>query len=359
MMTNIYAHVISFDWSSAVLAYELGGPGFVEAEITNTGVIVKSSEATGTGRLYLEGLPSGTLAEVIFRWPAGEKKIKFTTLPAPVGELLGEFALIADPHISVKQENRKGRFFVESEMLADDVVSCCGELGIKYTLWPGDITNEGLEGEYMLASEVLKKLPQLPWLIPGNHDYGPELWQHYFGPRRWERELPGLGKVIGIDTGDQLLHEEDAKAVRRELAEKGKVVILSHYQLAASADIDHVAPANVIPRNMEQYGDLMEEISRTPSVIYAGHQNIMSVTRLGKAVQINLPQPPQYPCGWIRGRVFENGVYHTFEPIKSEVMRQWSRRAGEEAAEFYGERQWKAAYRRGRFPESCNFLLEK
>ena len=55
MMTNIYAHVISFDWSSAVLAYELGGPGFVEAEITNTGVIVKSSEATGTGRLYLEG----------------------------------------------------------------------------------------------------------------------------------------------------------------------------------------------------------------------------------------------------------------------------------------------------------------
>jgi hypothetical protein len=102
----------------------------------------------------------------------------------------------------------------------------------------------------------------------------------------------------------------------------------------------------------------MRKICATPSVIYAGHQNIMSVTYVDQAVQINLPQPPQYPCGWIRVRCFANGTYYTFEPISSEVLRQWSRRAGDAAAEFYEQRQWCSDYRRGRFPESCNFYLE-
>ena len=356
-MDGFYAHIISFDWQSAVLAYDLGMPGFAEADILNTGVTVKSVEATGNGRLYLNELPGGTLIRIRFRSPAGEKELSFTTLPEPQGKMTGQFALIADPHISTKTENRKGRFFVESAAICEDVIKRCAQLDIKETLWPGDITNEGLPGEYAIAAEVLQKLPQDPWLIPGNHDYGPELWQKYFGPRRWERVLPGIGKVIGIDTGDKLLHEDDAAAIQKELDASGKVTIMTHYQLFESPDINHVKAAAVVPSNIGEYADLMEQISRTPSLIYAGHQNIMSVTHIGRAIQINLPQPPQYPCGWIRARCFENGTYYTFEPISSEVLRQWSRRAGEEAAAFYGERQWCAAYRRGRFPESCNFFL--
>ena len=356
-MKEIYAHIISFDWQSAVFAYDLGMPGFVELDILNTGKTIKSVEATGNGRLYLDELPAETQICLRLRYPEGEQQLFFTTLPAPQGELINQFALIADPHISIKQENRKGRFFVESAAIGEDVVKRCAELGIKYTLWPGDITNEGYPEEYAIAAEVLKKLPQEPWLIPGNHDYGPELWQKSFGVRRWERKLPGIGKVIGIDTGDKLLHKNDAEAIQKELEISGRVTIMTHYQLFESPDINHVAAAAVIPSNIGDYAELMEKISNTPSVIYAGHQNIMSVTHIGKAIQINLPQPPQYPCGWIRVRCFENGTYYTFEPISSEVLRQWSRRAGEEAADFYGERQWRAAYRRGRFPESCNFFL--
>ena len=357
-MNDIYAHIISFDFQSAVLAYDLGMPGFAEAVILNTAVSVKSEEATGNGRLYLDNLPSGTAIDVLFKHPNGERQLYFTTLPAPAGELLGQFALIADPHISTKKENRKGRFFVESAAITEDVIKRCTSLGISCTLFPGDVTNAGLPGEYELAAEVLKKLPEAPGLIPGNHDHAPELWLQYFGARRWEKQVPGIGKVIGIDTSDKLLHADDAEAIAKELERSGKVVIMTHYQLFESKDINHVPAASVIPSNLDEYSELIQKICATPSVIYAGHQNIMSVTRVGQAVQINLPQPPQYPCGWIRVRCFANGTYYTFEPISSEVLRQWSRRAGDEAAEFYKQPQWRSNYRRGRFPESCNFFLE-
>ena len=358
-MSELYAHIISFDWQSAVLAFDINQSGFAEIEIVNSGTVLKSVEAVGSGRFYLENLPPSTLIELVFRSPAGEKGLSFTTLPEPQGDMLCDFALIADPHISIKKENRKGRFFVESAALADDVINRCAELGIEYTIWPGDITNAGLEGEYKLAEKVLRNLPQKPWLIPGNHDHNPELWSKFFGERRWVRELPGFGKVIGIDTSDKILHPEDAAAIERELDAAGKVTVVSHYQLFESADINHVPAAAVLPDNIGEYAKLLEKLANTQSLIYAGHQNIMSVCKINKAVQINLPQPPQYPCGWIRVRAFTNGTYYTFEPIASEVLRQWSRRAGEEAADFYEQRQWRAAYRRGRFPESGNFFQEK
>ena len=111
-MKEIYAHIISFDWQSAVFAYDLGMPGFAELDILNTGKTIKSVEATGNGRLYLEELPAETQICLRLRYPGGEQALSFTTLPAPQGELINQFALIADPHISIKQENRKGRFFV-------------------------------------------------------------------------------------------------------------------------------------------------------------------------------------------------------------------------------------------------------
>ncbi|MBE6367262.1 MAG: hypothetical protein E7052_05060 [Lentisphaerae bacterium] len=353
-----YAHIISFDWQNALFAYDLDKAGFIELEVVNTGEIIKSQEATGCGRLELENLPSDTLIKVVCRWNGGEKTLAFKTLPQAQGDLIGQFALIADPHISSKKENRKGRFFVESAALAEDVIKRCAELNITYTIWPGDITNAGLADEYVLCDKVLKNLPQKPYLVPGNHDHNPELWQQYFGVRSWVRSVPGIGKVIGIDTSSQRLLDEDVQIIKQELESAGRVVIVTHYQLFASPDINHVPPERVTPVNCAEHAELLQQISRTPSIIYAGHQNIMSVTRIGDAVQINLPQPSQYPCGWLHVRCFENGTYYTFEPITSEVMRQWSRRTGNAAAEFYNQRQWREEYRRGRFPESCNFFLE-
>lgn len=358
-MSDPYAQIISFDWERALLAYDLNAAGFVEAEVRETGKTFKSAEACGTGRLVLENLPAGTLLHVTLRHPAGEKKLAFTTLPPPGGEMTGQFALIADPHISTKDENRKGRFFVESASLVRDAVERCAELGIVCTLWPGDITNAGLPGEYALAAKVLKDLPASPFLVPGNHDHDPGAWERTFGPRRGVYPLPGGGNVVAVDTSDQLLHEDDAQVLRDALRRDGRVTVMTHYQFFPSADITHVPPEKTMPLNIADHAGLLEEMRRTPSVVWAGHQNILSVTRAGRAVQINLPQIPQYPCGWLRVRRFADGDYYTFEPIASEVLRQWSRRAGDEAAGFYGEPQWRGAYRCGKFPQSGNFFIGK
>jgi hypothetical protein len=296
---------------------------------------------------------------VTFRHPGGEKELLFTTLPPPVGEMTGHFALIADPHISTKNENRKGRFFVESASLVRDALDRRTQLGITSTLWPGDITNAGLPDEYALAAKVLASLPEPPLTVPGNHDHNPGLWKGTFGPRRGVYPLPGGGSLVAVDTSAQSIEEEDAKAIREVLKKEGRVTVMTHYQFFPSADITHVPPERTIPLNIGEYAALLEEIRKTPSVIWAGHQNILSVTRVGETVQINLPQIPQYPCGWLRVRRFGNGDYYTFEPIASEVLRQWSRRVGNEAVSFYSEPQWNDVYRCGRFPQSGNFFLER
>ena len=134
---------------------------------------------------------------------------------------------------------------------------------------------------------------------------------------------------------------------------KEKLIILTHYHLFEAPRINHTPCLGI--RNKEEHQDLLELIKEHPVMIYAGHQNICSCARFGKAVQLNLPQPPQFPCEWLLVRVFANGFYHQAIPIMSEVMRQWSRRTEDAAAAFYGERQWDSGYRLQTFDQS-NFV---
>ena len=116
-----YADIINVTENSALFGYELGSPGF--AVLRMDGREIKSVEACGTGRFQVSGLKPDTA----YHAELSGVELDFTTLPAPEGEELWRFALISDPHISLKNENRKGRFFVESAPLtAETFAACCG-----------------------------------------------------------------------------------------------------------------------------------------------------------------------------------------------------------------------------------------
>jgi hypothetical protein len=344
-----YADIINVTENSALFSYELDGAGF--AVLTLNGVEYKSVEATGTGRFAVSGLEPGKS----YHGELSGVALDFTTLPAPVGEELGRFALISDPHVSLKDENRKGRFFIESAAILREVLEKAAELKAEFAVIPGDITNMGTEDEYVYCKALLDKAPLPLQLIPGNHDYPDRgFWEKYFGAARFCFKKYGF-TWIGVDTSGGRLLPEDAGVIKEALEKDEKVIVCTHYHFLAPPRIDH--NPNVGIKNGAEYKELLELMQKKGVRIYAGHQNICSNATFGAMHQLNLPQPPQFPCEWLLVRVFANGFYNQAIPINSEVMRQWSRRSGNAAAEFYNERQWRGEYRLQSFDQS-NFIWE-
>ena len=353
----LYADIISFDWENVLISYDSGSAGFVSLTLNPGNMKIKSVEASGNGRFAVSGLKPETTYTAEISSSSGEKSLTFTTLPAPEGRETGSFALISDPHVACNSENRKGRFFVESEMLLREALQKCLEMGIRQLIMPGDITNHGEEKEYLVCREILKTFPGEVIAVPGNHDAVTGLWDEYFDCRSCETLLPGGYNLIAVDTSGKILTDADAEMIEKAIGRDGRAIITSHYQFFNSPVISHSGPVANIIDNFAERASLLEKITDSNSILYVGHQNITTVTRIGKAIQINLPQIPQFPCGFIRVRCFGNSWYHDFIPIGSEVLRQWSRKAGDAAAEFYKEHQWSGAYRVGHGPEESNFLL--
>ena len=362
---KIYVRPVSFDWQNATIAYHVTVPGFVSVKLSPGDIRVKSEEVGGTGRFYFKNLKPSTTYNGILQSAAGECKFSFTTLPAPQGEMLGHFALISDPHISLKPENRKGRFFIESASIAEDVINLCRKLNCTTTIWPGDITNSGAVAEYELAASVLKKSPAKSLVIPGNHDHmersaSRAAFVKHFGNPEFTTILPGIGTLAALDTGRAAITPDGAAILEKAIKTPGRLIVVSHYQLFPAPWISHGkkgSKAHTI-RNAKKHEALLKKLADRPgTVIYCGHQNVMARTVTGKTTQLNLPQPPQYPCGFIYVRCFKNGFYHTFVPISSEAMNQWSRLTGNAEAQYYKQLQWHELYRQGKDLTQSNFFL--
>ena len=245
-----YADIINVTETSALFSYELENAGF--AVLSLNGTEYKSVEATGTGRFEITGLePAHT-----YHGELSGVSLDFTTLPAPEGKELGRFALISDPHVSLKNENRKGRFFIESAAIMREALENAAALGAEFAVVPGDVTNEGTEAEYSCCKKLLDGSPLPLHLIPGNHDY-PErgYWERCFGPRRWVMQKFGY-TWIAVDTSNGSLSDEDDALIKEHIGKGEKLIICTHYHFFEPPRINHKAVLGI--RNAADHQELLE-----------------------------------------------------------------------------------------------------
>lgn len=354
---EFFAEVLSVDESRIVVAYDGPVHGEVTLEATSGGrsELLRSGESVGIGRFELAACRPDADYALRLTAPGAERRLACRTLPRPEPPEQRRFLLLGDPHLSLKTENRKGRFFAESALLLEEFVRLANRLRPEAVLCVGDLANAGTREEYRLCRNILDALEPPLLTVPGNHDVlrsgGTEFWRECFGAPEFRSESDGGDVIVGLDTSSGRLTESGALLLRDALDAPGLLIILSHYLLYPSPDIHR--GSNGVIANAPEYAGLLERLARRPrTLLYTGHQNIPACvapdgTGSG-ARQWTLPQPCQYPCGHLLARIFPGGVWHTFLPIGSEVLRQWSRTAGDRAAAFYGERQWESAYRRGR-----------
>jgi hypothetical protein len=356
---NPWVEIISIDWKSASLGIWQAAFSPVKITLKNGAEsrLIESSEIVSCARFELEELEPDCEYEVLVELGSTEKHLTFKTLPAPSGDMLFSYAVIADPHISCNLENRKGRLFVESAQIFREIVKECNELEVEFALVAGDLTNLGKPEEFAIVKSIMHQAA-FPWICaPGDHDvmenksYWNELMSEF--DSAFSNEYVN---ALAVDTSNYALSVQDCDKIKSMLSSPKLPLILTHVHLLPNTALKYSPKSGEI-HNSNEFESLFNELESRSSIIYAGHQNIPSVVKRSNLIQFNVPQTCQYPCCWYYVRAFENGIYNKMIPLKSEILRQYSRIDSELAADYYQEKQWNAAYRQGESPEDSNFCI--
>ncbi|MHC4871929.1 MAG: metallophosphoesterase family protein [Planctomycetota bacterium] len=353
-----YLNILSLSWDEAVISFNLNEMAKIRVESSGK-IIFETDEFSDIGYITLKTLTPATSYNLKIKWKRKSRILKFKTLPRPTGKQISSFAVFGDPHISEKNENRKGRLFVESEDILRSVAAEINEVKADFTLIAGDLTNRGTAGEYKAVTSILKTFKKPVLSAPGDHDIKGKgktpLWKKHFGPLQWCRDIKGI-RIVGINSARPVLDSEGHALISKALQQKRYFpIILSHHQLIDNPVINIGAKKKTVQESPER-DDIVKLIKSKKSLFFAGHQNIASGVKIGKSLQVNVPQPAQYVCGYYLVRRYKNGFYHTLKPIKSAILQHYSREAGNRAALIYKERQWKEEYREGRGLIEANFL---
>ncbi|HBE02024.1 MAG: hypothetical protein A2096_10665 [Spirochaetes bacterium GWF1_41_5] len=356
--SNIF-QIVSISWNEVLFSFLIDKYAFLKIECRSRSSLFKTEtgEAASIGRIALCNLIPDTEYEVIFSWGKKKKKILFHTLPGPQGKCRSEFVVIADPHISEKKENRKGRLFAESALLLQGIISELNNRNIDFILIAGDLTNTGGVNEYKKIDSILKISKHKILAVPGDHDLpGGETraWRHYFGPLQWSLNIKDF-RIIGINSAAKTL-DKTAVSMLNKKNQMTYSLILTHVALLPNPACNRGGKSDPVLTGNEYF---LKKLKSGGALIYAGHQNIPLRTEIDRLQQINVPQPSQYLCGYYLVRRFNNGFYHTFMPVESEILRQYSRIEGDLAAKFYHENQWQSAYREGCDAYARNFVIRE
>ena len=314
---HTFVSVISLTWDQAVILDSLGCISRVRIEATSPlyKVLAETVEENSFGQIRLTNLKPGHQHRLVIKWRRGRRNLQSQTLPIPRGRLLSAFVA-------------------------------------------GDLTNDGTAADYRLLDRALGPLKCPLLAVPGDHDLlgaGARNWAKYLGPKQW-RLKHNRFRITGLNTGNYLLGRNNLQLLAKPRNDKRLSLIVSHCQLVPD---DYIISDSKCVKDYDQYDRRLKEILQSPSLIYIGHQNVASRITIGKSTQINLPQPVQFPCGYLLVRQYDNGIYHTFMPIRSQALTEYSRMASNRAADHYQEPHWHDHYGLGNDGSAWNFFIKQ
>lgn len=318
----------------------------VRAELTGGGLTrTQIQKGNSAGQIRFEQLAEATSYRIQFNAGADTIVLEAATPTAPRSPKYFTLALMADPHLSSGGENLHGRLHVESAMLLQGQLSKAIQRGCDLILFPGDVTDEGRPEEYRQLETILRAVTTPFLATPGNHDLGNDhgdCFRGIFGDAAFLHTYRGF-QLAALDTSDELLDKAANRRVIEALDPARPVILMTHYQLFAD---EWIPDANRVVADAAACTELLDKLAACTGMLYVGHKNVASTVCRGRLRQLNLPQLTHFPAGYLEASFYEEGVWHTFMPIESEVLNEYSR-LGTEAACYHSHPQCstKSAYR--------------
>ncbi|MBE6368699.1 MAG: metallophosphoesterase [Lentisphaerae bacterium] len=312
------------------------------------------------GQIVFDGLQPDTEYGIIFSADGQSCRRTFRTQPEPQGKKLFKLAVFADMHISCATEDLHGRLHSESRSLMQLAFTQAVKNNCDAAIFPGDVVDEGYQEEYEAVAEGLKYLYIPYFTTPGNHDIcngGAARFAQFFGAGAYLKELYGY-QLAALDTADEKLDKAANRAVIEAIDPARPVILFTHYQLFADEWIpdanrviaDAQSPANV---------PLLEKLAACNVIAYIGHKNVATQVKKGNLIQLNMPQLTHFPAGYLEAEFYTDGIWHSFIPIGSEILNEYSRR-GIEDARYHSHPacDCKSKYRDGYTVEYWNGVLK-
>ncbi|MBO4247140.1 metallophosphoesterase [Halomicrobium sp. IBSBa] len=166
------------------------------------------------------------------------------------------FAVLADPHVSTREEGTSKLFEHTLDHL-EAAVADIGRRDVDAVLSPGDLTKDGEPWNYDAVDRALSELDVPFYAVPGNHDVPKTRDEHDplsvdgFADRYGPGELPyhvevGSLDVIGLNTAgtaDRLYESHEGRVTEatldwlgETLAEAETPVVLLHHNLPSVSD---------------------------------------------------------------------------------------------------------------------------
>ncbi|MCK5803279.1 MAG: metallophosphoesterase [Lentisphaeria bacterium] len=210
--------------------------GRLAAEKAHSGTMVaepKTALAFGTYSGSANGILRGALREV---------RIWSTALSA---ENLAEFAKTW--RAELKETRAKGFWFAEAadthvtdtksvEIVNDGVDSINADRRVDFSLWLGDMTRAATPDEMVLARLALQRLTKPRYVLRGNHDQRPGVYEKEFGELRQRIEHGGwVFLLIDTNPGDKTpINQTEHNWIREQLKTidaDTPIVLCTHHPL--------------------------------------------------------------------------------------------------------------------------------
>ena len=176
--------------------------------------------------------------------------------------------------------------------LLDQAIDEVNELEPDVVVISGDLTDDGLRGEYELAAEYLARIAcERMIVIPGNHDSRNVGYVHFeelFGERRSELHLDGVSIVAVDSTEPDLDHGVIGRGRYEWIGERFgaheaylRVFVLHHHLLPV--------PGTGRERNVvHDAGDTLETLQRADvHLVLSGHKHVPYAWRLENLFVVN------------------------------------------------------------------------
>ena len=248
-------------------------------------------------------------------------KIDFATLENPLGKCSCKYGVLGDLHLSEKK-SEFGRMHEKSVSIVRGIVDTLNGQDLDFVLIVGDIVDAALTNEYDMAQRELSRLNCPILAIPGNHDMKWEdpvttdLWRSYWGDLSWYKRMKAID-ICGLDTHNRSFLKANNIAVLKNINPDNLFIILSHYQLKKD---DGILDTDSAVFDMEEFNTVFDTYKKLRGIIYVGHKNVPSQTNIGNVLQVSVPQPTHFPCGYLLAKCYKNGIYHKFMPACEEKL---------------------------------------
>ncbi|WP_137285733.1 metallophosphoesterase family protein [Halorussus salinisoli] len=246
-------------------------------------------------------------------------------LARPTAEEETTVAVVADPHVSVREEGTM-KMFERTESAFRTALTDATDRGVDAVLSVGDLTKDGEPWNYDTVDDAVADLDVPFYAVPGNHDVPKEDDEHdtppisAFEKRYTPGELPFHAEIGGIDvlginssgteerltdTHDGVVPSDQLEWLETAVARADAPIVLVHHNLPAMADQlrdyrDAYESEMAIPPVMRETDAFEETLERSGTpLLLTGHLHFPSVAKAGDTWEVMTPTTCSFPQAYL------------------------------------------------------------